>query len=295
MSYKKNIYARIIVRHALRVMVLIAVTFCSSCTTSNDELDVSFLDQPPVEKTALDLWLLENYTIPYNIAVDYKWSPFEVAVNKVLVPPKESQVQPVMEIVKKTWIEPYEAIAGDDFMREFAPKQFVLVGSPQYNDDGTLVLGEAESGRKVTLFVINYIDEDAKPAVTQMLHTIHHEFAHILHQTVLYPREYKQITPAGYTASWYNTSEQAALDLGFISPYARSSSDEDFVEMIATMLVEGEEGYNEIIAEASPAGQALLRKKEAIVVAYFQDTWDIDFYDLQELTIEAIEKATCGC
>ena len=170
-----------------------------------------------------------------------------------------------------------------------------MVGSPQFNDDGTLVLGEAESGRKVTLFVINEFDSRNIFQVKEMLHTIHHEFAHILHQTVLYPREYKQITPSGYTASWYNTSDQAALNLGFITPYARASADEDFVEMIATMLVEGRDGFDQIVSQASPEGQALLRKKEAIVIGYFQDTWHIDFRTLQELTDEAITKATCGC
>lgn len=276
------------------MVVVICGALLAGCS-SDEVLDTSFLDEEPQPKTELDLWIDENYTVPYNIAVDYRWAPFEVAFNKVLVPPKESQVRPAMELVLKTWIEPYNAVAGIDFMKEYAPKQFMLVGSAQYNEDGTLVLGEAESGRKVTLFVINQFDNTDEYQVKQMLHTIHHEFAHILHQTVLYPREYKQVTPSGYTASWYNTSDEAALDLGFITPYARASSDEDFVEVIATMLVQGKEGFDEIVANASPAGQTLLRKKEAIVVAYFQDTWHIDFRELQRLTDEAITKATCGC
>jgi substrate import-associated zinc metallohydrolase lipoprotein len=279
-------------------MPLVVAAFCCAllaACSSDDALDTSYLDETPQSKTELDLWIDENYTLPYNIAVNYKWQPFEVAYNKVLVPPKESQVQPAMALVLKTWIEPYNVIAGVDFMKEYAPKQFMLVGSAQYNDDGTLVLGEAESGRKVTLFVINHFDNTNLDQVKEMLHTIHHEFAHILHQTVLYPREYKQITPSGYTASWYNTSDQSALDLGFITSYSRASSDEDFVEMIATMLVEGKEGFDQIVGNASPSGQALLRKKEAIVVGYFQDTWHIDFRELQRLTDEAITKATCGC
>lgn len=272
---------------------LMTVTFIGC--SEEEQLDTSFLDEETFPKTDLDLWIEQTYTLPYNIAVDYKWKPFEVAYNKVLVPPKESQVRPAMELVLKTWIEPYNGVAGVTFMKKYAPKQFVLVGSPQYNDDGTLVLGEAESGRKVTLFVINSFDERNVAQVKRMLHTIHHEFAHILHQTILYPREYKQVTPSGYTASWYNTSPQAALDIGFITPYARASSDEDFVEMIATMLVEGKEGFDAIVANASPEGQALLRRKENIVVSYFQNTWRIDFRALQQKTDEAIVKATCGC
>ena len=99
--------------------LVIALFFClsiSGCAT-DETLETSFLEPPVQPKTELDLWIEENYTLPYNIAVDYKWKPFEVSYNKVLVPPKESQVQPAMELVLKTWIEPYNAVAGIGFMK----------------------------------------------------------------------------------------------------------------------------------------------------------------------------------
>jgi substrate import-associated zinc metallohydrolase lipoprotein len=140
--------------------------------------------------------------------------------------------------------------------------------------------------------VINNFDKTNVLAVKQMLHTIHHEFAHILHQAILYPVEFKQITPAGYTASWYNTSNQAALNLGFISPYARASADEDFVEMVATMLIEGESGFEKVIATALPQGQTLLRRKASMVHSYFKSVWGIDFKNLQVQTEQAVVLAT---
>jgi substrate import-associated zinc metallohydrolase lipoprotein len=268
-----------------------AMMLVSSCSDPEEDLDISFLDVD-TETNAIDQWIVQNYTNPYNIAINYKWVPFELATDKTLVPVKEEKVIPVMTLVKQTWIDPYVLEAGEDFMKINAPKQFVLVGSPQYNNDGTMVLGEAESGRKVTLFVINDFLKTDVPAVKQMLHTIHHEFAHILHQSKLYPRNFKQITPSGYTATWYNTEDEEAWNLGFITPYARASTDEDFVEMISTMLVEGHDGYEAKLGKASANGKALLRQKEAIVVAYFKETWNIDFYQLQETTTTAIVAAT---
>jgi substrate import-associated zinc metallohydrolase lipoprotein len=268
-----------------------AVMLVSSCSDPEEDLDISFLDVDS-ETNAIDQWIVQNYTNPYNIAINYKWVPFELATDKTLVPVKEEKVIPVMTLVKQTWIDPYVTEAGEDFMKINAPKQFVLVGSPQYNNDGTMVLGEAESGRKVTLFVINDFIKTDVPAVKQMLHTIHHEFAHILHQSKLYPRNFKQITPSGYTATWYNTEDEDAWNLGFITPYARASTDEDFVEMISTMLVEGHDGYEAKLGKASANGKALLRQKEAIVVAYFKETWNIDFYQLQQTTAAAIVAAT---
>lgn len=273
------------------LFAIAATTLASSCSDPEEDLDISFLEVDS-ETNAIDRWIVQNYTDPYNIAINYKWAPFELATDKVLVPVKEEKVIPVMTLVKQTWIDPYVQEAGEDFMKINAPKQFVLVGSPQYNNDGTMVLGEAESGRKVTLFVINDFVKTDVPAVKQMLHTIHHEFAHILHQSKLYPRNFKQITPSGYTATWYNTADEDAWNLGFITPYARASTDEDFVEMISTMLVEGHDGYEAKLGKASANGKALLRQKEAIVVAYFKETWNIDFYQLQQTTAEAIVAAT---
>ena len=275
------------------VTALLTTALLIGCQKEEVLVMPTFYDSQ-VDVNPIDEWIYQNYTAPYNIAVDYRWNPFEVPVFKDLVPVKEEKVIPVMTVVKQTWIEPYLSQAGEAFVKNYAPKQFVLVGSAQFNNDGTTVLGEAESGRKVTLYVINDFVNTNVPEVKQLLHTIHHEFAHILHQTVLYPQTYKSITASGYTATWYNTDVQSALDLGFITPYARFNSDEDFVEMVSVMLVKGHDGYEELIANASSEGRISIRKKEAIVVAYFQQTWNINFYELQALTEAAIAQATQG-
>jgi substrate import-associated zinc metallohydrolase lipoprotein len=79
-----------------------------------------------------------------------------------------------------------------------------------------------------------------------------------------------------------------------------SAPDEDFVEMIAMMLVEGKTGFDKIV-NSIPAGTSIngttqvdaksrLRQKEAIVVTYFKDVWNIDFYSLQSRTRTAVES-----
>ena len=88
----------------------------------------------------IDEWILKNFTIPYNMEVKYRWDQSELDLNKTLVPVKEDVVIPVMQIVKHVWIEPYEVLAGEDFIRLYSPKKYVLVGSPMYNSDGTIVV-----------------------------------------------------------------------------------------------------------------------------------------------------------
>jgi len=256
--------------------------------------------------TAIDKWIYDSLTVPYNIAVKYKWDQFELELDKTLVPPKEGQVIPVMSSIKKVWISTYVAEAGDLFMKTLAPKFFNLVGSGSYNLDGSATLGTAEGGRKVVLYQTNYFRTKGMPGyvlsdsnvIKQMLHTIQHEFAHILHQNILYPAEYKRISQSLYTSDWINTTDGEANRDGFVTAYSMSGPDEDFVEMIAMMLIEGRTGFDKIVnsipAGTSPLGttqaeaQKSLRDKETIVVNYYKQVWKIDFYSLQSRSRAAI-------
>jgi substrate import-associated zinc metallohydrolase lipoprotein len=229
-------------------------------------------------------------------------------LNKTLVPPKEEKIIPVLSAVKKVWIDTYIAEKDSMFMKKYVPKFFALAGSASWNTDGTITLGTAEGGRKVVLYVLNnfrtkgmtgYVSSDSFN-IKQMFHTIEHEFGHILHQTVMYPQDFKTISVGFYTSNWNNVSDATAHKDGFISAYAESAPDEDFVEMIGIMLTEGRAGFEAII-KSIPAGTsdnnttqaqaiARLRMKESIVVSYFKDTWGIDFYSLQTRVRAQVDK-----
>lgn len=277
----------------LKSLFIICLAGLLGSCRKEDDLDVSnlFPDTYPAPN-AIDQWMIANYLKPYNIEVKYRWSPFEFPSNKNLVPVQEDKVVPAMDLIKQTWILPYIKVAGEPFFLKYVPKQFALVGSPMFNNDGTITLGEAEGGKKILLTQLNYFDKKDIDFVSQMLHTIHHEFAHILHQTVFYPREFKQITPGGYTATWYNTSDAEALEMGFITPYSRMAADEDFVELVSTMLVLGKDGFEELVASTTPEGQELINRKATIVKSYFLNTWKINFDSLQSATYQAILDAT---
>ena len=274
----------------IKILLLVFATgFFSACSEDDDpDTPLPGLGGETWTKGATDEWLYQNFVTPYNIEVKYRFDRYEVALNRVLAPAREDKVIPVMETIRKTWIEPYEQEAGADFIKRLSPKQFVLVGSAEYNSNGTITLGTAEGGRKVVLFVVNDFDPKLESEVKQMLHTIHHEFAHILHQTVMYPEEYKRIT-TDYTASWNDFSLADARSRGYISEYARSSPNEDFVEMVSFMLIEGKEGFDAIVNSAPAFAQPLLRQKEQYVVRYFKEAWNIDLYSLQAKSEAAIK------
>ncbi|MGV3589189.1 MAG: zinc-binding metallopeptidase [Adhaeribacter sp.] len=271
------------------LLLLMLASFITACTEDDDNLDmpITGLGGDSWAKGPVDNWLDENYLKPYNIEVKYRFDRYELALDKVLTPPREDKVILVMETIKQTWITPFEQEGGADFIKKLAPRQFVLAGSAQYNSDGTITLGTAEAGRKIVLYVINDFDKKDKFQVKRMLQTIHHEYGHILHQAVMYPEEYSSITPA-YTANWFDYSLADARSRGFISQYARNKADDDFVEMIAFMLTEGRTGFNAMVNSAPAAAQPLLRRKEELVVRYFKEAWNIDFYSLQTRAQAAI-------
>lgn len=278
--------------HLITVLLVMIGVSCDDPYNDNlDNSDPDFVLTEPHLETELDHWLFDNFTSPYNIEIKYRWSGGELDVNSTLVPPSTEKVQSIMNVVKDAWIVPYTEEAGEVFLKTYCPKQFVLVGSPEYNAGGTITLGTAEGGRKVVLYMINDFEETDRAKIKQQMHTVHHEFAHILHQNILYPAAFKEVTPGAYTADWRNTTTADAQSQGFVTPYSMSSPDEDFVEIIATMLTEGKRGFDRLVCSIpSETARELIRRKEQFVVNYYTDAYGVDFYKLQQKTDEAIDK-----
>jgi len=281
-------------------LLILTLAVFASCKKEDDLGDVSAIPGLGGDSwvaTELDTYIRDTFTIPFNVAAKYKWDQGELDFDKTLTPPREEKIKPVLSSIKKVWIDNYVAEAGKLFMQKYIPKFFVLVGSANWNTDGTITLGTAEGGRRIVLYVLNdfrvkgmqgYIPSDSVN-IKMMFHTIEHEFGHILHQTVLYPQEFKRISVGDYTSNWNNIADSTANEKGFISAYAQSAADEDFVEMISIMLTEGKARYDAFVNNIKSAeARSKLRQKEAIVVNYFKDVWNINFTSLQTRTRNSI-------
>ena len=286
-------------KHKIYLLIL-ALVVLASCKKEDDLGDVSAIPGLGGDSwvaTELDTYIKDTFTIPFNVAAKYKWDQGELDFDKTLTPPREEKIKPVLSSIKKVWIDNYVAEAGKLFMQKYIPKFFVLVGSANWNIDGTITLGTAEGGRRIVLYVLNdfrtkgmtgYVPSDSVN-IKMMFHTIEHEFGHIMHQTVLYPQDFKRISVGGYTSNWNNSDDSTANEKGFISAYAQSAPDEDFVEMISIMLTEGKGQYDAHVNNIKSAdARTKLRQKEAIVVNYFKDVWNINFTSLQTRTRNSI-------
>lgn len=274
-----------------------------------DDLYIPGLGGEKYAENELDKWLYQNYTLPYyNIDVVYRWDAAQAysSLSEVqLVPVEFDAVQPMMAALRDVWFEPYIQATGNsqDFLKEVAPKKIVLVGSPEYQN-GSYKLGQAEGGRKILLLNVNNFDASDENELKESLHTIVHEFTHILHQTKLFDKKYQEISTGRYNSNWTLLKDPEARRLGFITSYAMLNKDEDFAEMVSGILVFGYDWFKDtVLAEAeksteNPNAKADLEAKLAIVESYFKETWNIEFFDnetsgekgLETYFREAIEK-----
>ena len=167
-----------------------------------------------------------------------------------------------------------------------------------------LLLGTAEGGQKITLYVGNWLERfmtihynnnvddtegywveilDADQVNYYYLHTIHHEFAHILHQKKMYPLDFNTISQGEYVAQWTSISEEEAAKKGFVSRYGSSAQTEDFVEVFSYYLTWSPEVWNAKVAQGGEVGGDRIRRKLAIVKSYMKDTWGIDMDELRDV------------
>lgn len=271
-----------IIKHNRIAVLFLTLAILSSCS-NDDQVGESQLNYNQPTKTALDNWIGINYLNPYNINVQYKWNQNTVDNSRYLFPPLVSSVQPALEIVKKIWLDSYKTIGGPDFVKKIAPREIVLIGGVNLNSVGTRTLGIAEGGQRVTLFETDYIDKTNRANIKEFIHTIQHEYIHILNQNKPFDEKaWAVITPVGYTADWYNYSIPSSNELGFITSYARSNINEDFAETASVILISSKAEYAAFLAGIkSPTALAALKAKEAIVVKYFKEAFDMDFYALR--------------
>ncbi len=276
------------IKNIIWANLVLVVLLISSCSDS-DTIKESQIDTSTPILSDLDVWLRSNFVSPYNIEISYLWGASNTDIARFLYPMREDGVQRWSETIKSVWIDPYNQLGGDDFIAKITPRQIVYSGGFNFNPNSpTITLGIAEAGTRITFFNLDFLDYSQIDNIRQPLRTLHHEYGHILNQKFPFTDDFGLITPADYTAQWFNVSPQAALDMGFITPYASSQEGEDFVEIVAIMLTNSRADFEAIINSASVSGQEIIRRKLEIVLAYFQENFGIDLYELQELTYQAL-------
>ena len=274
---KKNIYA---------ILLAFVASFALMSCSDDDPSSESIFPTTSPKRDAFDKWLLENYTFPYNVEMMYKMEDIESDMKYHLVPADSAKTAKLSIIMKYLWFDAYNEVVGPDFIKENMPRTIHFIGSPAYNSEGTMVLGTAEGGLKITLYMVNSLDDKTLKNYDTMnkyyFHTLHHEFTHILNQKIPYDQSYKLITESGYVSGdWYLIPDKTAHQAGFITPYAMVEPLEDFAEMLSGYVTMSQSEWNAILADAGTTGAASISAKLDIVRNYMQESWNVDIDQLR--------------
>lgn len=268
------------------VVILLFFTTCSEKDPIDTGTTVVKIDEGL--KTKFDKFLYREYVKPYNISFNYTLKDIDTNMDYNVVPPYYRQSVKIANLLKYLCLDVYTKIAPQNFLQKFFPKKIVLVGSAAYNKSGTRILGAAEGGVQITLYNINELERhlsNKKKLNSLYFHTIHHEFAHILHQTKDFSTDYDKISRTEYVGDNWNKAwhwrNNPSIKKGFISDYSSKDENEDFVELFSTYITSSASEWNALIGKADQNGKQILAKKEQIMRKYFKDTWQINIDDLR--------------
>ena len=260
-----------------------------------------------------DCWLNQKFKEPYNLEFLYRMEDVNVNMEYNLSPVRMDKAKDMIRLVDYLWLDVYSQMVSPLFLKENCPRVIQLVGSLAWNiGSGTQVQGAAEGGMKVTLYGCNNLNfKNVVKMNDDYFVTMHHEFCHILHQKKAYSQEFPLISAGKYDPNtWSERTNAQARSAGFVSPYASSEPQEDFVEVFARYLVMTDTEWEDLLIMASKDtygfnsneivddgidGRAIILQKLDQVKTWCKTSWDIDLDKLRaEILIRQAIVANTG-
>jgi len=284
-------------RYILSICTVLALVSTASCVKETLS-ETSVITVTQTKQNDFDRWLEANFLLPYNIDFKYRFELNESDMNYFTIPADYEYSIVMAHLVKYLCIETYDEVAGITFTRSYFPKMFFLTGEWEYRNNGTFILGTAEGGKKIFLAGVNLLPQymnTAEDLNQYYIKTIHHEFTHILNQTIDYPVDFAMVTGTGYVAdSWSDAPyNREYLQNGFITAYAQHSDGEDFAEMVSEFVTHDQTWWEEQIRLAGEKGY-LIDAKLDIVKNYMKDAFDIDIEVLRATVLRRQEDVFSG-
>lgn len=262
------------------LFLFLGLILLSGCDREETLQPIEIFEVESESTNELDVYLKENFRDPYGSNIIYKFVDRYVDPTKQVVPPRIDVVKPIAELLQTAWIAPFNKAAddGDAFLKTYFPGEIVLLGSPIFNGDGTILLGSADSGVRITLTRANEYTPTNDAWILQTFRTIYHEFFHIVQQNFPYDiAAYLAISDGeGYTTpgTWttlFSGGEFSAATInnaiarGMVTAYGTSQVGEDMVELISFYITTDPADFEATYLTAEDctgAGQACLDRNE---------------------------------
>lgn len=248
------------------VLLLILFSVFTNCKDNEDQTKY----EPPTIKESThpnDSYLTKNMFEEYGTAVRWRWDNRFIKPNQSATPVAADYVIPVTKIVKSLWIGAYESQgkAGKDFIEKLFPAELQYIGSYIYQD-GSVLLGYAEGGARITLLNLNKYNLKNRDWLTKagggILATVHHEFSHIVHQNYGMPPGFNKVSEKYLGNGWKNNvTLEDAIKLGMVRNYGAMNEFEDFCEIISHFLTLPKEKFEKMFIEQEDCSKLTDPKK----------------------------------
>ena len=245
----------------LSAVAMMTVSSLTSCSEDDFGKTIFSSEETGLDKTSysypLDAYLQDNFLTPYNVQFIYRMEDIGSDMQKDLVPTSYEKSKQLAVLCKYMWYDVYKELAGEKeiFLKKYSPRIIHLTGSPGFNSDGTETLGYATNGIKITLQAVNRLDYtqiEGRTGLNYMFfHTMHHEFTHILDQTVSHPQAFNTISTGLYNSDWSSTPNEIAVGNGFVTNYASANTTEDWAETVSNYITMNQMNWDEMMDIAS--------------------------------------------
>lgn len=246
------------IQYYISAFLLVAVAAMSLSSCGDDKLGPTIFPEvdesldPSSTTYKLDKFLKDNYLDPFNLTFLYKMPDVSTNMNYNLVPAEYTKAIDMAVACKYLWFDVYETVASKEFLKTYGPRIILLVGSAQISPNYGETVGLAEGGVKITLFKVNAMNPyNFWEMNDSYFHTMHHEFAHVLHQTKIYPTEFREISNGHYVPSEWRDRGVEISSEGFVTGYAASEYNEDFAETVACYITYTDARWEQLLDAAS--------------------------------------------
>lgn len=242
-------------------------------------------------QTELDRWLSEEFSQPYNMEVVYTRATYKETDWPDNLPPHQEKIRPLMEALKALWIVPFEQAGGTAFVKEYAPRQILLLGEVNLN---SLQIGEINTSLGETVlpvFGINRFSAETAETLFPYVRMATFAFAKRLMQgrsSLL--DKFAALNPSPLYYDWSRSADvpRGAYQFqgtpyswkkGFFSNGAMESSLCDFAETLSMLVCLSVSEINECLNTAQELGgegaKATLLRKMAFVDEFLWENFKI--------------------
>lgn len=282
------------------------------------------------EKTELDKWILDTFTHPYGIEVNYRWNKNAAPNGSYTYPPEVARVKGALNAIKTLWIDLYTdpELGGEKFLQGKNPLKIYMIGGRNVDGYGMELIDNPEATtNEMFLYNINEFDTEDENKIFVLMRSVHHQFARHLMELFPYDRnKFMSVSRRKYIEStkpiaWIfkgDTQGHRAFALarypnanGFLTFYSFLSPEKDFAEIISSKLthtpkdilkalIEAKTPYNaggdkelqkEYDEQAIQAHKELV-EKQTLVEEYFNKEIKISLNYLQLISIKRLKAFT---